>query len=421
MSKKLLLCAHVAEPRGADLRRAIASAGLSGWTVHAFVRPGLSRIYRALAHALRRRSLVAASPAPFLPQLLEYLHLAPIKHWERVVIATYSAGYALLEELVASPIDRRAITGWIAIDSGYAGADAGVHALARTAAEGKRLVWCGYTDLDPVAYASTAAYAAELLRAAGIEPTSGRLVEARGLLRAERWPHDAAALAAAQRAGSAAVAALWRREHRAALEVHGPSFVARALAALEGAPTGPVQEDLEADAADDRVHRNVKPENLHPLSAALVAAALRDVGVQELPGNRGERIDDYNRTARVALGSDYCAPAIMTWIREAEQMTGLRSAIPGSPAAKGIEAQFRRASLWVKASKLREHAAPGWIAVFNRAGLPPEDWRGHTGVLVAKEGDGFVCVEANVGVGVEQRWHAWSDPLLRGAGRIDTG
>jgi hypothetical protein len=204
-----------------------------GWSRKAFLLPGLSSPYRQLARDLRRRSPAKSSPPPFLPALLQRLGVAPLDMWERIAIVSHSAGWALVEELFATPIDRSRIDGWIALDSGYGSVDPGVVRYARSAAERRAVLWSGVTDVPTYGYASSLAYAREILkRAAGFDGDApDGLVHEAGWLRVERHAHDPAALHHARDVG-----AFWRAEHSASLTEWGPSLVAGALALLDGKP-----------------------------------------------------------------------------------------------------------------------------------------------------------------------------------------
>lgn len=239
MSRSLLIIAHCDPSFAVDFSAAIGPA----WTVKAFALNGLSSVYKALAAKVRN-----------LQGLLLHLGLGHGADWDRVAIASWSAGYALAWPLL-SELDAH-----IGLDSGYAPRDADgtasdvrlapLVAFAKWAQRGKVALSFGFTDIA-TPYASTGDVAAELVRLAG--PPGGSFV-------VQRWAHDAGALIrarlaqrSAERAKAAHVAhdptdlraevAFWEREHVAALRIHGPAFVAAALARLgpiePAAPTTP--------------------------------------------------------------------------------------------------------------------------------------------------------------------------------------
>ncbi len=161
------------------------------------------------------------------------------------------------------------------------------------------------------------------------------------------------------------------------------------------------------------------------LGVAVLARAVLDLGVREKGGhNRGARIDEYNRNAGVALGSDYCGPGLMTWLAEACAATGLRAPLKGSPAAKGWEAQLRELGRWMPRAQLGGKVGPCMVIVFDRK-PPALSWQGHVGIVESVSGAGpstmVHMVEANGGPsdGVYRLDHLLTDPLMRGGGFLD--
>jgi hypothetical protein len=60
------------------------------------------------------------------------------------------------------------------------------------------------------------------------------------------------------------------------------------------------------------------PTDITPLARAIVERALTDVGIWEDTGdNRGTQVDEYNRRAKVAPGSSWCASAVAAWWEDA--------------------------------------------------------------------------------------------------------
>jgi hypothetical protein len=207
----LVLAAHVDPRTAAPAFRAALPADVE---LRAFVEPGLSSAYHALAARLRK----GQSRGPILRALLEHVRAErALEDYTRTVLVSWSAPYALAEELLADEEDRAALAGWVALDSGYGPPTREVVDLARRAREGQALYWAGYTDVPTTGYLSSGAFLAEVERQAG---------EPGGLFHVEHWAHDAEAYAATAYKG-----AFWRREHVAALH-RGPTILAAALEAM---------------------------------------------------------------------------------------------------------------------------------------------------------------------------------------------
>lgn len=283
----LVLAAHVDPQVAAPWFRAELSPEIE---LRTFVEPGLSSAYHALAARLRKGGRL-------LPALLEHTQASMgVDGYEHIVFVSWSAPYALLEELLVDPADAAALAGWVALDSGYGEPTPGVVDLARRARDGSVLYWAGFTDVPTAGYRSTGAFLAEIQRQAGMPA---------GLFHVEHWAHDPAAYAAARDKG-----AFWRKEHIGALH-RGPAFLAAALEALAGATpddTGPHQ-----------VATPERPGQVSLVALELARAALA-AGVCEAPpsSNRGPAIDEYVRGCVRGgrpigvLGLSWCA-AFVGW------------------------------------------------------------------------------------------------------------
>ncbi|HMV65522.1 MAG TPA: hypothetical protein PKA64_01635, partial [Myxococcota bacterium] len=183
----LLIMLHVGEHAAPRFAHALAALP-DPWRVATLVAPplpdrpqgGASSRYDALA---ARLSVTNGAPTK-LDALLRYMHLEPREAWGRVVLCSWSAGYALAWALLDSP----GVDGWIGLDSGYAdrdpdgtAADARLEPavrFVRRARAGEVVCYFGHTQIR-TSYASTAEVAAELQRLGG-EPA--------GLWRVESWP-----------------------------------------------------------------------------------------------------------------------------------------------------------------------------------------------------------------------------------------
>jgi len=379
----LILAAHVDPQVAAPWFREALSPEVE---LCAFVEPGLSSAYHALAARLRRGGRL-------LPALLAHAEASmSADAYERIVFVSWSAPYALLEELLVHPADAAALAGWVALDSGYGDPTPGVVDLARRAREGSALYWAGFTDVPTAGYRSTGAFLAEVRRRAG-DPA--------GLFHVEHWPHDPEVYAAARDKG-----AFWRREHIGALQ-RGSAFLAAALEALEGAT--PEQTTPLAPGALSR-----------DAVLALARAALL-AGVREAPpySNRGPEIDGYLRGCvrggrpLGVLGVPWCA-AFVSWCLwraaygdEAEARARAWSALGYVESGEGPPVGWRAAvaelvtdargtSTWHDAAE-GGSPGPGDLLVMGRLGQDPRrGGLGHVAIVAeVAEGGGLWAIGGN--------------------------
>lgn len=441
MTATLLILAHVAH--AAPFADALASRDdAAEIELRPLVVNGMSAAYHHLAATLRDKVT-----GRLLPALLRHVRASrPVSGYERIVFVSWSAPYALLQDLASRDDDAAALAGAVMLDSGYGPVTPGEAALAKRARAGRAVLFAGATDVPTTGYASSRAHLADLCRQAG-EPTGGFHVEL--------WEHDAAALHAAHDKG-----AFWRAEHIGALH-RGPALVARALAALDAmgdavAPSAPpstlptggtpprgaraLQTRLNAHGASPRltVDGDVGPltraalvafQRAHHLPAtgvadastwaaltateapqqaitgggvglAALAIAQGEVGVHETPGpGTTARVAEYLsgcvRSGRLlGLQGDspaWCA-ALVGWCER-----GLPGALPWRAAVAEVFADARIAGTTRERSY---HPAPGDLAIFARAGGDPR--RGGSGhvarVEVAPDASGaYVTIGGNEG------------------------
>ena len=359
----LLLLGHVAD--ATPFRAALAGLDVEART---FLVNGLSSAYRLFAARLRTAGRV-------LPALLRHAGAErPIEGYERIVFATWSAPYAMIEELLRSDADAAAITGWIALDSGYGTPPAGVVDLAARARMGLALYWAGHTDVPTSGYPSSGQYLAAVRARAG-EPA--------GLFRVEHWVHSVEARRAAPDVG-----AFWRAEHVGALR-RGPAFVRSALDALI-ASRGVAAALGSGETLGERALR--------------FAVAELDAGVREEPSGsndaprialyrsgamRGERALNAGPGPWCAYAASWCAAqagegAPHGWRASvAELIRDARAVGAWHPAGDGYQPQR------------------GDLACFGRAGESPVNGgKGHVGRVERVEGSTLVSVDANHG----DRW-----------------
>lgn len=363
----LLLLAH-ASPTARPLYERALEGLPEPWEIAPFIAPplagvpggGLSSRYVALADRLE---VSAAAPTP-LEALLLRLGLAPRARWGRVVLASWSAGYALALRL----LDEQGLDGWIALDSGYTDRDpdgtasderlAPAVRLVADARAGRRLFWFGFTDIR-TPYASTSEVAAELQRLGG---------PPEGLWHVERWPGGTA------------------RDHEDALRVDGPGFARRALEALLGAapetlPTGraPVeQEPPPSSLPPILVGRPTLRASLVRRFRAALAAGVREVGGP----NRGPEVESYLRAAGLGPGQPWCCAMVCAEGRDAAGETGTAWPLPMTGRVALLVGRARVLRRWHPLGDGYE-IRPGDLPIYGRGGQRPDQGGdGHVGVYV---------------------------------------
>lgn len=275
----LLIIAH-ADPSVAALYR----PGLPpDWDVRAFVEPGagLSSKYVALAHRVHD-----------LEGLLKHLGLGPRSRWQRVVLASWSAGYGLTWPLMHEA------DACIGLDSGYTERDpdgtasdarlAPVVAYVKRARSGEVLFWYAHTEIR-TEYASSADVAHELMRLGG-EPS--------GLWRVDDWGGVAA------------------KDHMDALRVHGPAYIAEALLR--------VSVLFPPDPCDVDSTRPTLPSSAPTLREVLVRMATAAVGTHEQGANAGAEVSAWLKAVGLPPGNPWCASFVSALGSEAAREAGER-------------------------------------------------------------------------------------------------
>lgn len=186
--RALVLLAHAdpsVAPKYIDALRAVGLGADADFVlVNNFVPGKLSSAYYDLAAQCRRGDSI-------LDGVIERFHPPrPLASYGVVVVASFSAGYALWSRVLALPRDASRIDAVVGIDSWHAGFDADhtasdaqlapLLAFALSAREGPRVCWLGHSDVETPqkdyrdasgrlvsAYASTTQVARELERLAG--------------------------------------------------------------------------------------------------------------------------------------------------------------------------------------------------------------------------------------------------------------
>ena len=328
MTATLLILAHVAN--AAPFADALASRDdAAEIELRPLVVNGMSAAYHHLAATLRDKAT-----GRLLPALLRHVRASrPVSGYERIVFVSWSAPYALLQDLASRDDDAAALAGAVMLDSGYGPVTPGEAALAKRARAGRAVLFAGATDVPTTGYASSRAHLADLCRQAG-EPTGGFHVEL--------WEHDAAALHAAHDKG-----AFWRAEHIGALH-RGPALVARALAAL--------------DAMGDAVAPSAQPSTLPtggtpPRGARALQTRLNAHGASPVLAVDGD-VGPLTRAALVAFQRAHHLPA--TGVADASTWDALTATEAPQPAVEaGAPASVGLAALAIAQGEVGVHETPG--------------------------------------------------------------
>jgi hypothetical protein len=382
----------------AALDRALTPAGVLWDLVIPPVAGGFSSAYVQRAATLR--SLGGGSVLTGLLQA----HPPP-RERDALVLATFSAGYALARAILSDARDAARVDGYAAIDSVHGGLDAqkratGLDWLTAYAARASRdevSCWLGHTDVPtPQTGANAFASTTQVAQAARLEvPTGGAWhVQDFDL---ERDP---------------------RREHMRALTTWGPEWVAGC--ALEVAERrGWVLRD-----ADGLIVPAPAPAlDVEPLGvrALRLAVAELDAGIAEVPpgSNSGPRVREYlagcerdGRQVGLTAG-DWCAAAA-SWC-----------AFRAQRGAEQVPHRWRISvrELWADAVAVGAAVRagpgvlpePGDLAILARGGGDPtRGGIGHVARVELVSGDEYVTVDGNSGVSWKRNRRRLNDPALRG-------
>lgn len=398
----LILALHHGPDAAAAIRTACADAGRDV-EVRSYIVNGLSSAYHAFAASIKRDGRI-------LPTLAAKLGAAqPLDAYERVLLVTWSAPYALVEDVLAIKADAAALTGFVALDSGYGTPTPGVVDYARRAVNGECLYYATYTDVPTYTYPSTGDFLAAVVQHVG-EPD--------GLFDVEHLSHDAAALSVAVHRGGDSVGAFWRGEHVRA-QRRGPARVLAALAALDGVAdtvkAPPVAQEAPAPASAP-AQGTLRGLGLRALALAKAALAAR---VREAPAgsNRGTEVDRYldgcvRGGKRLGVrGVPWCA-AFASWCvwTAAYGDDGPADALHWTPATAGTDPPIGyRASVtelfadaWATGAwrdmQAAETPQPGDLVVMRRDGEDPRTGgKGHVEIVSAHLADGsLVSIGGNV-------------------------
>jgi len=279
------------------------------------------------------RSMRGSGRGRLLPQVVaRYARVPQLGAYGTVSVISFSAGYALVRELLQHPDDRAAIGAVVAIDSIHAGFDPDRTAmdaqcapfveLARRAKAGGALFALGHTDVrtpqtGPKAFASTTQTAAEIVRLA--DGTGGDFV-------AEAFDTEKDDT----------------REHVAALMSWGPAFAARALVPYLGGvlPAEPEPEEWpEPDAPDPDPNPEAEPDSLGARCVAWCEAE-RAAGVQEEPlgSNHSDRIEWYAEPAYRRETGALLRLKALPWCAVAQCAAQRECLAPGEAGAHGYYA-----------------------------------------------------------------------------------
>lgn len=388
----------------AALDRALTPAGVLWDLVIPPVAGGFSSAYVTRAAQLRSRGggsvlsgLLAAHPPP--------------RERDALVIATFSAGYAMARAILSDERDALRVDGYAAIDSVHGGLDAQkrptgldwLTAYAARAARDEVSCWLGHTDVQtPQTGAGAFASTTQVAQAARLEvPTGGA------------WHVEAFNLEADQ-----------RREHMRALTGWGPEWVAGC--ALEVAERRGLVLRM-----DGEIVRHVEaPIDQEPLGlrALRLAVAELDAGVCEVPpgSNTGPRIREYlagcerdGRPVGLTAG-DWCAAAASWCAYQAQRGSEV---VPHRwrISVRELWADAVAAGAAVRAAPgvLPE---PGDLAILARSGGDPtKGGLGHVARVELVSGGEYVTIDGNSGVAWKRNRRRLDDPALRGWIRYPRG
>lgn len=404
MSRVLVYLVHadpvVRRAYQAALDRAFEATGCTAELVIPPVAGGYSSAYVTRASQLRS----AGGGSSVLSGLLR-AH-PPSRDTDALVIATFSAGYALARAILMDAPDAARVHGYAAIDSVHAGLDHGrasglawLIAYAQRAEQDQVSLWLGHTDVQtpqagPSAFASTTQVARAIIDEVGPGGAGGWHCEAFDEERDQR------------------------REHMRALTGWGPEWVAGC--ALEVAERRGLVLRM-----DGEIVRHVEtPIDQEPLGlrALRLAVAELEAGVCEVPtgSNTGPRIREYlarcerdGRPVGLTAG-DWCAAAASWCAYQAQR------------GAEVVPHRWRISvrELWADAvaSGAAVRAAPGVLpepgdlAILAR--VPGEDptrgGRGHVGRVELVDGEFYATIDGNSGVSWKRNYRRLDDPALRG-------
>ena len=416
----LALLIH-ADPRVMTAYRAAISAKVDDAVDFAIVNSpfgAFSSGYRRLFRELRSKAKFGAGgSAPLLSELLSYAKVRPLDHYQSVTLGAFSAGYALVQELLAIPEEAERIAGAAFIDSFHTGFDpqdhtprdsqmAGLVRHALRAKEGEAVLWFGHTDVRTPqktftqngktihAFASTTQVAQELKRLAGVSGQEGCLkIEAFDTRKSDH------------------------QEHIQALTGWGPMWLADAVNEVS-------QLTQERTSVDIAVPDSIPAEPLGERALAIAIEEQRS-GVAELPGAKhNPRILEYHAGAE--RGGKLIGPALradeIPWCASAASFCAFQVAVRGEQVPHRYRCSVQE--LWrdaissgaaVGASRIRRgdyEPRRGDLVIMSRGGpafgegasaFAKTRGRGHVGRLKVWNLDGsYVSLDGNVS-------DAWTD------------
>lgn len=340
----------------------------------------------------------------------------PSTHYGAWVIASWSAGYKLLE-LALQHHDSAAIDGIVMLDSGHAAFDPDHTAadrqlkpfveFAKRAMAGYGLLWVAHTDVGtpqtgPGAFASTTQWTAELVRLLGLGTAPkkpGELLATPGFMidvHDDKAPNEAKA------------------EHIGALRDWGPSFSARAIEWLVISRSNPITQPSPC----------TKPKRSLGEVALDIALAELNAGVKEEPlgSNDSDRIRAYLggcvRHGRLLLlrKVPWCA-AFLGWcdaMARAELRLDGRDEVPPCKwraAVSELCADARKVGALIPwpTNDIR----PGDRLILQRNGQDPTlGGEGHLGIVESFDAETVTTIDGNYENRVARPTRLRSDPSI---------
>ena len=367
-----------------------------------------SSAYTKLAHELRQRD----SRGTLLEKVCRYAGASSPASYERVVVFTYSAGYALARELLAEPESAAQIDGLGACDSIHAGYDpdgtardsqlAGFVRYGMRAKLGEVAMWVGHSDVrtpplgHPQGFASTTSVAHELARFLEMDRAerNDRVVDGKMVL------------------GSFDVRKSDTAEHIAALVEWGPAWMAGLVRDTLSLPPPPPPAP--------------PPPVTSPLGVRAYIRSLSYLGVSESTKRGRELIESWHR----AVGGGWLTYR-NPWCASHASAVALEVMLPGEELPH--DPSFRVREVWASAirkrravgiSEVRRHPSKwlrqGHLLIMSRGALPRGEGAnafgpGHVGRIEdARDLEDIATVDGNKGDEVTRFAYSLDDSHLVG-------
>lgn len=368
---------------------------------------GLSAAYTRLAKEVEANEV---GPT-MVHKLCSYLGLRSPEQWESITLASFSAGYGLVREVLSEQASHHELTAVVGIDSWHSGFDpdgtakdsqlGGLVQFMLAAKEGEKACWLGHSDVQTYSYASTTQVANEVRRLAGLENHSE--------------PQKGARIRGFD------VAVNPGTEHSRALTQWGPRWLAGAVKAASSIPASHLEKDKPSSSAGA------------PLGMRSLVVALSHLGVTEQ--DKPELVTWYHAAAeRGGQNIGRYLNHRHAWCASFASRCMVESLQPGDVMPHRPRAAVRE--LWEDAIRLgtargaslvRSGAyqlQPGDLLIMTRGGpafgetaaaFAKSRGLGHVGRVEKAQGDTIYTVDGNKRDAVRRVSYSQDDPSLVGA------